>query len=53
MTDIAIRLRGVAKSFGGMRILNDINIDIEKGSVHALVGENGAGKSSVGKIIGG
>lgn len=53
MTDIAIRLRGVAKSFGGMRILDDINIDIEKGSVHALVGENGAGKSSVGKIVGG
>lgn len=52
-TDIAVRLRGVAKSFGGMRILNDINIDIKKGAVHALVGENGAGKSSVGKIVGG
>ncbi|MAM09305.1 MAG: ABC transporter, partial [Rhizobiaceae bacterium] len=53
MTDTAIRLRGVAKSFGGMRILDDISIDIKKGSVHALVGENGAGKSSVGKIVGG
>jgi ABC-type sugar transport system, ATPase component len=51
--DIAVRVRGVAKSFGGTRILNDITIDFAKGSVHALVGENGAGKSSVGKIVGG
>ncbi len=50
---IAISVRGVAKSFGGTRILDDISVDIEAGSVHALVGENGAGKSSLGKIIGG
>ena len=52
-TEIAVRVRGVAKSFGGTRILNDITIDFLRGSVHALVGENGAGKSSVGKIVGG
>lgn len=50
---IAVSVRGVAKSFGGTRILHDIAVDIEEGSVHALVGENGAGKSSLGKIIGG
>ncbi|MCI2395998.1 sugar ABC transporter ATP-binding protein [Aliiroseovarius sediminis] len=52
-TEIAVRMNGVAKSFGKTRILNDISIDFLQGSVHALVGENGAGKSSVGKIIGG
>ncbi len=51
--DIAVRLRGVAKSFGTARILDDITIDFARGEVHALVGENGAGKSSVGKIVGG
>lgn len=51
--EVAVRVKGVAKSFGGTRILNDITIDFFKGTVHALVGENGAGKSSVGKIIGG
>ncbi|MVA25020.1 sugar ABC transporter ATP-binding protein (plasmid) [Agrobacterium vitis] len=51
--DIAVRIHGVAKSFGGTRILHDIGIDFEAGKVHALVGENGAGKSSVGKIVGG
>jgi len=53
MTDIAIRLQGIGKSFGTARILDGIDIEIGAGSVHALVGQNGAGKSSVGKIIGG
>ncbi|SNY93211.1 ribose transport system ATP-binding protein [Cohaesibacter sp. ES.047] len=52
-SDIAVRVKAVAKSFGSTRILNNINIDFKKGQVHALVGENGAGKSSVGKIVGG
>lgn len=50
---VAVSLRGIAKSFGGTKILDDITLDVISGSVHALVGENGAGKSSVGKIIGG
>jgi len=50
---IAVRVRGVAKSFGGTRILDNINVEIAAGTCHALVGENGAGKSSLGKIIGG
>ncbi|WP_395815280.1 sugar ABC transporter ATP-binding protein [Devosia sp.] len=49
----AVSVRGVAKSFGGARILSDISLEIAAGTVHALVGENGAGKSSLGKIIGG
>ncbi len=50
---IAVRVRGIAKSFGGTRILDNITVEIQAGTVHALVGENGAGKSSLGKIIGG
>ncbi|HEY0920097.1 sugar ABC transporter ATP-binding protein [Devosia sp.] len=49
----AVQVRGLAKSFGGTRILDNINVDIEAGTVHALIGENGAGKSSLGKIVGG
>lgn len=51
--EVAVRMRGVTKSFGGAPILRDIDIDFMAGEVHALVGENGAGKSSVGKIVGG
>ena len=46
-------LRDVSKSFGGARALEGVNLQIGRGSIHALVGENGAGKSTVGKIISG
>ena len=36
----------ISKSFPGVKALDDVNIDIYPGEVHALVGENGAGKST-------
>ncbi|MCP4316563.1 MAG: sugar ABC transporter ATP-binding protein [Hyphomicrobiales bacterium] len=48
-----ISLRGIGKSFGGVPVLSDIDLDIGLGEIHGLVGENGAGKSTLGKIIGG
>ena len=50
---IHAELRGVGKSFGGTPVLKDIDLSIVHGSVHGLVGENGAGKSSLSKIIAG
>lgn len=51
--EAAVELRDVGKSFGAARVLEDIGLTVVAGEVHALVGENGAGKSTVGKIIGG
>jgi len=48
-----VQLRGVGKSLGGSRILSDIDLTVARGSIHGLVGENGAGKSSLSKIIAG
>src|SRR5690606_29866486 len=48
-----LRLRGVSKSFGATKALTDVSIDFDAGKIHCLLGENGAGKSTIGKIIGG
>jgi rhamnose transport system ATP-binding protein len=49
----ALLLSHVAKSFGAVVALRDGTLTLESGSIHALVGENGAGKSTIVKIIAG
>lgn len=48
-----IRLSGITKSYGGTRALDRVDFDLRRGEIHALVGENGAGKSSLIKILSG
>ena len=48
-----LELRGVSKRFGGTVALDGVDIRIRAGAVHAIVGENGAGKSTIGRIIAG
>lgn len=49
----AIEINHLSKKFPGVLALDDINLAIKKGEVHVLVGENGAGKSSLVKVISG
>ncbi|HLI96415.1 MAG TPA: ABC transporter ATP-binding protein [Candidatus Baltobacteraceae bacterium] len=46
----ALRLRGIGRSFPGVRAVDDVDLDLFAGEIHALVGENGAGKSTLANI---
>lgn len=49
--DIILSIRGMSKSFGRNRVLDHINLDLRRGSVMGLMGENGAGKSTMMKCL--
>jgi ABC-type uncharacterized transport system ATPase subunit len=49
--DVVVRLRDIGKTFPGVVANHDVNIDVKRGTVHAIVGENGAGKSTLMKIL--
>ena len=49
--DIILSIRGMSKSFGRNRVLDHINLDVRKGTVMGLMGENGAGKSTMMKCL--
>ncbi|MEH0416479.1 sugar ABC transporter ATP-binding protein [Streptomyces sp. B21-083] len=53
MTEPSLRIRGLTKSFGGVRALDGVDLTVPMGQVHALLGHNGAGKSTLIKCLGG
>ena len=46
-----LKVRGLSKSFLGIKALDNIHFDLNRGEVHAIMGENGAGKSTFMKIL--
>jgi len=48
-----LEIKGVSKSFPGVRALDDVSFSVGKGEVVGLIGENGAGKSTVLKVLNG
>jgi branched-chain amino acid transport system ATP-binding protein len=53
MSDVALSLRKVTKSFGQMKIIRGVDLDIAKGERHAIIGPNGAGKTTLFNLMSG
>src|SRR5690348_5089275 len=50
---LMLRMEGISKSFSGVPALRDVRLEVARGEVHALMGENGAGNSTLMKILSG
>jgi putative multiple sugar transport system ATP-binding protein len=53
MTTNILEMRGITKTFPGVKALANVNLEVERGEVHAICGENGAGKSTLMKVLSG
>jgi putative multiple sugar transport system ATP-binding protein len=53
MTTAILEMRGITKTFPGVKALSNVNLTVEEGEIHAVVGENGAGKSTLMKVLSG
>jgi putative multiple sugar transport system ATP-binding protein len=53
MIDTILRMRGITKTFPGVKALSDVNLEVLRGEIHAICGENGAGKSTLMKVLSG
>lgn len=51
--DILLEMRNITKVFSGTKALDGVNLQVRKGTIHALVGENGAGKSTLMNVLSG
>ena len=49
--DILLKMKGISKTFPGVKALDNVNLEVKAGTVHALMGENGAGKSTLMKCL--
>src|SRR5512141_1381074 len=51
MLNQAIQVNGLQKSYKQVHVLKDVNFEVEKGCIFALLGSNGAGKTTIVKIL--
>lgn len=50
-TDVVLKISGLAKHFGGLKALDGVDMAVRKGSLHALIGPNGSGKTTMVNVV--
>lgn len=50
---LALEMIGITKTFGAVQALTDADLKVPQGTIHGLVGQNGAGKSTIIKVLAG
>ncbi|HEY7875425.1 MAG TPA: ATP-binding cassette domain-containing protein [Actinomycetota bacterium] len=50
---VALEARGITKTYGGVRALDAVDLDVEPGAVHAVIGPNGSGKTTLLRVLAG
>ena len=53
MSQALLKMEKITKAFSGVKAFNEVDLEVQKGSIHALVGENGAGKSTLMNVLSG
>ncbi|APF33041.1 MULTISPECIES: multiple monosaccharide ABC transporter ATP-binding protein [Microbacterium] len=53
MSETILEMRGITKTFPGVKALSNVNLAVQRGEIHAICGENGAGKSTLMKVLSG
>jgi len=53
LSEFILEMKNITKLFPGVKALDDVNLQVKKGTIHALVGENGAGKSTLMNVLSG
>jgi putative multiple sugar transport system ATP-binding protein len=51
--NVILEMRGITKTFPGVKALDNVNLTVREGDIHAICGENGAGKSTLMKVLSG
>lgn len=51
MTETAVQVKGLKKSYKQLHVLNGVDFEVERGNIFALLGSNGAGKTTIIRVL--